>query len=121
MTVHPDTFAEATGGSKLRLYVDREFYTEPGFRFALIRGTSSPGGPYEHGVFEMKPVEPQTPVNPGFVLAPAAAQELLDELWRLGLRPSKGTARGEVEEAMKDHLEDLRRIACHALKIGGEA
>ena len=44
------------------------------------------------------------------VLSDGGAQELMDELWRLGIRPTKGTARGEVEEAMRCHIEDLRVI-----------
>lgn len=44
--------------------------------------------------------------------------EMMDDLWRMGIRPSgeyHGTA-GQLGEAHK-HIEDLRTIAFHALKI----
>lgn len=39
------------------------------------------------------------------------AQQLIDELWRAGLRPSEGTGSAGALEATQKHLADLRTIA----------
>lgn len=52
-----------------------------------------------------------------FALTEAEAQSLIDDLYRAGLRPTdaRGTA-GQLD-AMKAHLEDMRRLA----GLGGAA
>ena len=47
----------------------------------------------------------------------AAAQDLLDDLWRAGIRPSNGE--GSVGEigTIKNHLADMRKIAGNKLKM----
>ena len=39
------------------------------------------------------------------------AQELMDELWRCGVRPSDGRRTDEAMGALGNHLEDMRKIA----------
>ena len=39
------------------------------------------------------------------------AQELMDELWRCGIRPSDGRRTDEAMGALGAHLEDMRKIA----------
>lgn len=46
------------------------------------------------------------------------AQQLMDELWRAGLRPSEGTGSAGSLAATERHLADMKTIAFHALKIG---
>jgi hypothetical protein len=38
------------------------------------------------------------------------AQQLMDDLWRCGLRPSEGTGSAGALAAVKYHLEDMRKI-----------
>lgn len=39
------------------------------------------------------------------------AQELMDDLWQCGLRPSEGTGSAGAMAATQKHLEDMRKIA----------
>lgn len=39
-----------------------------------------------------------------------AAQELMDDLWRAGLRPSEGSGSAGSLRATEYHLEDMRRL-----------
>jgi hypothetical protein len=48
-----------------------------------------------------------------------SAQELMDNLWDCGLRPSEGTGSAGALAATQKHLEDMTQIAKGALrKIG---
>lgn len=46
-----------------------------------------------------------------------AGQSLFDALWSAGFRPNKGEASSAHVEAMKYHLEDMRKLV---FKHGGE-
>lgn len=45
------------------------------------------------------------------------AQQLIDELWRCGLRPSEGTGSAGSLAATERHLADMQKIAYSFLKI----
>lgn len=62
-------------------------------------------------------VEPGEIVEPFIRLDPESAQCLIDELWRLGLRPSQEYGSTGQASAMTKHLDDMRTIAFHALKV----
>lgn len=48
--------------------------------------------------------------GPAITLFPAQAQQLMDELFRVGFRPTHGGV-GDLERAaMKEHLADMRRL-----------
>jgi hypothetical protein len=47
------------------------------------------------------------------------AQELMDELWRVGLRPTEGTGSAGSLAATERHLKDMQRIALGLLKSKG--
>jgi len=49
-------------------------------------------------------------VKPTFSLSDRKAQELFNELWNLGFRPVDGTGNGGHLEALKYHLEDMRKL-----------
>ena len=40
-----------------------------------------------------------------------AAQQLIDELWQCGLRPTEGTGSAGSLKATENHLADMKRIA----------
>jgi hypothetical protein len=63
---------------------------------------------------EVDPVK-ETPES--FVLSYSAAQNLMDELWREGFRPTEGTGSAGALAAVQKHLEDMRKIAFRKLAI----
>lgn len=48
--------------------------------------------------------------EPTFTLDLSDAQELIDELWRCGIRPSEGSGSAGSLAATQRHLEDMRRL-----------
>ena len=46
------------------------------------------------------------------------AQELMNDLWDCGLRPSEGSGSAGAFKAVQDHLEDMRKIV--GKKVGVE-
>jgi len=53
---------------------------------------------------------------PAISMSSKMAQDLMDELWRAGLRPADGTGSSGQLAATERHLDDMRAIAAH--KIG---
>lgn len=49
-------------------------------------------------------------IFPTFSLMPDEAQELIDNLWQLGFRPSEGTGSAGQLAATQKHLEDMRKL-----------
>jgi hypothetical protein len=47
------------------------------------------------------------------------AQELMDELWHCGIRPTEGAGSACAMRATENHLADLRKITNKLLKIEG--
>ena len=45
------------------------------------------------------------------------AQQLIDELWQCGLRPSEGTGSAGSLKATETHLDDMRKIVFKKLNI----
>lgn len=50
------------------------------------------------------------------VLSQNSAQELMDELWHCGLRPSEGTGSAGQLSATQKHLEDMRTLVFEGKK-----
>lgn len=82
-------------------------------------------GRYDAGVFSVaKPVEfVKTDENDAYDVEPAlslpmeSAQQLMDELWRCGLRPSEGSGSSGSLAATERHLGDMRALAFGKLGI----
>lgn len=53
----------------------------------------------------------------GLYLTRDDAQQVINELWRAGMRPRDGSGALAHVEAQQAHMNDLRAIAFHALKI----
>lgn len=59
----------------------------------------------------MKQVEAGMCIDaPTFELADEKAQLLLDELWRIGLRPTEGIENAGQLKATQDHLADMKKL-----------
>lgn len=63
--------------------------------------------------FEM--ADPGRMYGPGLTISLTAAQELMDSLWQSGIRPSDGKGSSAEVNAVKYHLEDMRRLV---FKVG---
>lgn len=55
--------------------------------------------------------------QPFITLGREQAQNLMDELWNCGLRPSDGAGSAGQQAATEKHLADMRTIAFHKLGI----
>lgn len=49
-------------------------------------------------------------IKPAFSIGNDMAQHLFNQLWRAGFRPKDGTGNSGHIEAMKYHLEDMRKL-----------
>ncbi len=65
------------------------------------------------------PKEPGIDPNPRALvrLQKDELQQLMDELWHVGIRPSEGTGSAGQLAATQKHLDDMRRVALHGLGI----
>lgn len=57
-------------------------------------------------------------VEPALVLDRETGQQLIDELWRAGLRPTEGAGSVGQLASTERHLADMREIAFFKLGIG---
>ena len=64
----------------------------------------------------LKTVDEGTPLEPTFALGRENVQALMDELWRIGVRPTEAHGPGELE-ATKAHLRDMRILVANALDV----
>lgn len=79
-----------------------------------------------HGAMVAEPVimvmvEPGMRMNPMLMLGIQQAQQLMDELWQCGLRPTEGTGSAGSLAATERHLKDMQTIALGLLRKDGVA
>ena len=58
----------------------------------------------------LAPHERFAPAEPFAMVDIEQAQQLMDELWQCGLRPSEGTGSAGSLRATERHLEDMRKL-----------
>jgi hypothetical protein len=63
-----------------------------------------------------EPVEEGQELQPTFKLRRDQVQALMDELWRVGVRPSEAGSAGELE-ATKAHLRDMRALVGKSIDV----
>lgn len=56
-------------------------------------------------------------VEPSFRMQSNSAQQLMDDLWMAGFRPSEGSGSAGSLLATEKHLSDMRDIAFHSLNV----
>lgn len=72
--------------------------------------------PGERNFAVAKPIEMHTVpegsyiTDPSLRLSHTAAQQLMDNLWQCGLRPSEGSGSAGSLKATEKHLEDMRKL-----------
>lgn len=64
-------------------------------------------GPEENGIY----------LQPLLQIHQDAAQGLMDELWKCGIRPSEGTGSAGQLKATQNHLADMQEIVGHLLDL----
>lgn len=62
-------------------------------------------------------VERGAAVSADMVLGAERAQQLMDDLWDAGLRPTQGRQSEGVTQAQGRHLEDMRTIAFRSINV----
>ena len=86
---------------------------------AFVRGEN--GRRHARGLpLQFKEVEPAAVgyfVAPTLSLTKDEAQALMDELWRVGLRPTEGSGSAGSLAATQRHLEDMRALAFAKLEV----
>ena len=55
--------------------------------------------------------------SPPMILSEDEVQQIMDQLWQCGVRPRNGEGSNAQINAMKNHLDDMRKIAFNGLKI----
>jgi hypothetical protein len=99
----------------LRLVPHQHLFSEH-IDFALFRHHS--GEPLAvAGPPQFVEVENGAPVEPMFRLHHTEAQELMDLLWHIGLRPTQGRQSEGQVAAVERHLADMRAIAFSKLEV----
>lgn len=56
-------------------------------------------------------------IQPTLQLEPAQAQQLMDDLWECGVRPTEGTGSAGAMSAVQAHLKDLRKLLSAAVEV----
>ena len=59
-------------------------------------------------------------IDPTMTIHEDSAQQLMDELWKVGIRPSNGEGNVGQIGALKSHLEDMRKIAFTEIEYNKE-
>lgn len=103
-----------THGQKLEIFCQREPWFH-GIKFWIRKKSWSPERmelayalPL---VFEVKTVEQECQMQPeAFNLHDEQAQNFMDELWRVGFRPTEGSGSAGSLAATERHLADMRAL-----------
>lgn len=97
--------------TRLRIHARRDSFLGDAISvYVAIKGpdTLSVGLPV---VFQQQSaLDASLTLAPTMMLAPDAAQELMDELWQCGFRPTEGTGSAGSLAATQRHLEDMRAL-----------
>jgi hypothetical protein len=101
--------------NSMRIYAQRTHWGSIEVRFAcqLLPGNQTACAK----PVEFEAVENGAWVEPTMVLGHDEAQQLIDELWRSGLRPTEGAGSAGQLASTERHLADMRAIAFHKLGV----
>lgn len=103
-----------TNGTETNIFCGREpFWREIRFWFKQVKYSPGKNSVYfaqPLTLIEMKPEEEGREMPPMFSLRDEQAQTLMDELWRVGLRPSEGSGSVGSLAATERHLKDMRHL-----------
>jgi len=100
---------------KTEIMARREDWND-GIALFLRENTQGMGLVVAHPI-EMRQHREDTVYDPFIRLKIQEAQQLMDELWQCGLRPSEGTGSAGSLRATENHLTDMRLIVMSQLNI----
>jgi len=98
----------------LKFHAERQPFTGG---MALHVGADQDGKLFVGTPLVMRDAEPGMVTRPVMTLTQTAAQQLMDELWNCGLRPSEGAGSAGQLAATERHLADMRTLTFAALKV----
>lgn len=103
-------------------YLDRERWAGDSWALHFLTYPVRPEGkPEAAQAVTWVPFDDRSPLDaiggPMVRLRAAELQQLMDELWKEGLRPTDLGGTVDVR-AVQKHLDDMRRIVFHQLRIG---
>lgn len=90
--------------------IDMVLAVEASVEGRTITSVAGPITLHHLGENDMRPVEPTMSI------ATEDAQQWMDELWRVGVRPASGEGSVGQLAATEKHLEDMRCLAFHAIQ-----
>lgn len=91
-------------------------------RVEFVMFEHGPNGTYAADTVTVRKVEDNERLPRLFELSPTEVQELMDNLWQCGFRPTEGTGSAGSLKATEKHLEDFRRLVFdHIVIKKGEA
>ncbi len=105
-----------TNSDNLRVMVERPPWGMGEIRFLVMQRSVRGGAVVSQSVacpLTLKAITAENEgeqLEPTFTMYPQDAQFLMDELWRVGLRPSEGAGSAGQMAATERHLEDMRTL-----------
>lgn len=105
--------------SKLEVYAERQIW-QKGIALHIVERNHG-----EDSFSVAKPIEFEArrgddvylPSTEAILLPDSAAQMLIDELWKAGVRPTEGAGSAGSLAATERHLKDMQKIAFKKLNI----
>jgi hypothetical protein len=68
------------------------------------------GNPAAATTLVIKPIGEDDPIAPFLYIDKTMGQQLMDDLWAIGLRPSEGAGTAGAMAATQRHLDDARKL-----------
>ena len=99
---------------KIQIAAERQFIRNSIDLHFFIKGD---GATYAAMMQMTKLEEGRSIESPMVSLKLDEAQQLMDELWHVGIRPTEGTGSTGSLAASERHLKDMQTIVMHTLKI----
>lgn len=102
--------------SKFKVYAQRDMLSRSIELHFVSEGAGGLEGIAKPMVFETRN-DGAAYAEPAIRIDYEAAQQLMDELWHVGIRPTEGTGSAGSLAATERHLADMQTIVMHQLKI----
>lgn len=97
------------------LVIARQVAGESNFREILVPGEAD--GLVTPDVFEWRSTSAAELPQATATIEDGNAQQLMDDLWAAGLRPTEGSGSAGALAATQEHVADLRKVLFHQLGI----
>ena len=107
-------------GEEKRWFVERNPAYRSGLRLYVFLGHTSPNSKTYQSAIDFQTVELKESERPEqclTLLPPREAQQLMDELYAAGVRPSEGQGSAGAMKATERHLEDMRSLVFEGMRI----